>query len=127
MGDAPLPTGSAYKILESLDCSDCNGWCCSFYKHYPTTPKDLKRIFDNVNLDDVHIGSEGCVFLKDGRCSIYEFRPEFCRLYPIQENAGKMYMRLRCQPAIDLIRKVIKGALMGRLLLPDLRIVEDLK
>lgn len=31
-----------------------------------------------------------CVFLKDGACSIYELRPEGCRLYPLvyEEDAG---------------------------------------
>lgn len=35
-------------------------------------------------------GSENaCVFLKDGRCSIYEVRPRVCRLYPFNAFPGQ--------------------------------------
>lgn len=30
-----------------------------------------------------------CVFLKDGRCSIYEARPRVCRLYPFSARPGE--------------------------------------
>ena len=30
-----------------------------------------------------------CVFLKDGRCSIYEARPRVCRLYPLNAFPGQ--------------------------------------
>lgn len=29
---------------------------------------------------------DACVFLKDGRCSVYEARPGVCRLYPLTAN-----------------------------------------
>lgn len=32
--------------------------------------------------------AESCVFLKDGRCSIYEARPRVCRIYPFQAAPG---------------------------------------
>jgi hypothetical protein len=38
------------------------------------------------------LANEGgaCVFLRDGRCSVYDDRPEGCRLYPLvyEEDAG---------------------------------------
>ena len=32
---------------------------------------------------------ESCIFLKDGRCSVYEARPKTCRLYPFTVNTGQ--------------------------------------
>lgn len=33
--------------------------------------------------------NDTCVFLKDGRCSIYEARPKVCRLYPFTVDFGQ--------------------------------------
>ena len=32
--------------------------------------------------------SDTCVFLKDGRCSVYEARPQVCRMYPFSAAPG---------------------------------------
>ena len=40
-----------------------------------------------------------CVFLKDGRCSVYEARPRVCRLYPFTAfpgQRGKAFNFFRC-------------------------------
>lgn len=33
--------------------------------------------------------SDACVFLKDGRCSVYEARPQVCRMYPFSAAPGE--------------------------------------
>jgi len=62
-----------------------------------------------------------CVFHNGKRCTIYDFRPEGCRLYPavFDENKGKVVLHLDCphhgkfhlaretsREVIDLIRKL---------------------
>lgn len=32
---------------------------------------------------------DGCVYLKDGRCSVYEARPQVCRMYPFGVAPGQ--------------------------------------
>ena len=34
-------------------------------------------------------GDHACVFLKDGRCSVYEARPQVCRMYPFGAEPGE--------------------------------------
>lgn len=41
----------------------------------------------------------GCIFLKDGRCSVYEGRPQTCRIYPFfacPGERGKAYDVFQC-------------------------------
>jgi hypothetical protein len=50
-----------------------------------------RRRFCRRNRDGIpqlvnHAGH--CVFLVDGRCAVYEIRPEGCRLYPLILNLG---------------------------------------
>lgn len=40
-----------------------------------------------------------CIFLKDGRCSVYEGRPHVCRIYPLSVRPGqrgKIFQFYRC-------------------------------
>ena len=51
-------------------------------------PQMLEGIYPIFSLKDV--GEEKrCVFLKDGRCSIYDVRPRTCRLYPLSVGPGE--------------------------------------
>ena len=43
--------------------------------------------------------ADACVFLKDGRCSMYEARPRVCRLYPFSVgpgNRGRAFQYVLC-------------------------------
>ena len=42
-----------------------------------------------------------CVFLKDGRCSIYEVRPRVCRLYPFNAFPGQRGKAFEFYQCID--------------------------
>lgn len=47
-------------------------------------------------------GSENaCVFLKDGRCSVYEVRPRVCRLYPFNAFPGQRGKAFEFYQCID--------------------------
>lgn len=42
-----------------------------------------------------------CVFLKDGRCSVYDARPRVCRLYPFSALPGKDGKRFAFYKCLD--------------------------
>ena len=63
----------------------------------PLTDDDMKRIIGHgYEVHNFAVKREGefylrnhdgrCVFLGDGECDIYSFRPEGCRLYPLVYN-----------------------------------------
>jgi hypothetical protein len=78
-----------------------NGFCgkCCYETEMPLTREDLERIkalgFDE---NDFSILVEGvwrlrnvdgkCYFLEENMCTIYEFRPEGCRIYPLVLSNG---------------------------------------
>lgn len=47
--------------------------------------RDFCRVNDDGDLELVNRGGR-CVFLADGRCRVYDLRPEGCRLYPLVLN-----------------------------------------
>ena len=84
----------AEPIVTAIDCTKCGNCCRSLPVHL--TPTDINRLSHNVNvyIDDIltqYVDQEGewsmlktkpCAFLRGSLCSIYEHRPESCRLYP---------------------------------------------
>ena len=57
------------------------------YKQY-AHPDLLEGIYP-IFLLNTTAPEESCVFLKDGRCGVYEARPRTCRLYPFTVNTGQ--------------------------------------
>jgi len=54
-----------------------------------------------------------CPFLKDELCSIYEFRPDVCRNYPIirpfwSEGYYMLTVSIRCDAGVDMGRGMIR-------------------
>ena len=58
-----------------------------FYTRY--TYPDMLEDFFPVFLINTVDPDDSCVFLKDGRCSVYEARPRVCRLYPFTAFPGQ--------------------------------------
>ena len=58
-----------------------------FYTRY-TYPDILEGFFPVFLINTVD-PDDSCVFLKDGRCSVYEARPRVCRLYPFTAFPGQ--------------------------------------
>ena len=68
-----------------------------FYTKY-TYPDMLEGFFPVFLMNTVG-PNDSCVFLKDGRCSVYEARPRVCRLYPFTAfpgQRGKAFNFFRC-------------------------------
>lgn len=102
----------------SFHCQLC-GCCCRFVKDsIMLEPMDIYRLARHLrNQGEPIVGTEdvlaqyahvswladnfpifllntvgtldACVFLKDGRCSVYEARPLVCRMYPFSAAPGK--------------------------------------
>ncbi len=103
----------SYNDMAKLGCKDCEGCseCCrtvestivldpyDLYLLMKGTGKDAQVIFseyldlkvvDGVILPHIKMqpSSDACGFLSgEGRCSVHEYRPGFCRLYPL----GRLY------------------------------------
>ena len=58
-----------------------------FYTRY--TYPDILEGFFPVFLINAVDPDDSCVFLKDGRCSVYKARPRVCRLYPFTAFPGQ--------------------------------------
>lgn len=107
--------------LVKIECNECSGCskCCkgmgdsivldpydvfSLCKGLNTTLDELLakeriafRVVDGIILPHMNLSGkeESCSFLnEEGRCSVHEFRPGFCRLFPLgraYENGGFYY------------------------------------
>lgn len=152
----PMPLGlndKTYQIVAPLlhcppgECGDC----CR-YKWVALKPEDIERLLTAPGitreyLDSVCGDNEGavcikgvCPFLKDNKCSVYEYRPSICRTFPIQpgvmnrDEAGKpteqMHIRMKCPASLNLARQIILQTLAhneGLVLLPDLTVIRRKK
>jgi Fe-S-cluster containining protein len=81
-------------IAETLiNCNDCKPVCCK--RGYILLLHDeflrLKCIDPNIETDDfqyLHFMNTPCKFLRDDKCSIYDDRPDSCRIYPFHIEYG---------------------------------------
>lgn len=106
-----ISDGKLYRAddLVKADCHDCKGcWdcCCGMGESILLDPYDVYRlseglkksfeellenslelhVVDGVILPNLKMGGERdcCVFLDgEGRCSVHDFRPGLCRLFPL--------------------------------------------
>lgn len=152
--DAPLPLKyspeTVRRVQSMLDCPPgvCGG-CCNTYKVVPLWPYDIRRIIEKTSytmeslaeiIDVKETGvtqmnsyPDGCPFLRDNACTIYEARPDACWLFPIGarnarvkgELTQQMTIRIRCLPALAIARELINESLGtgNMLLLPDLTLI----
>lgn len=82
-----LESLDAFRIAKYLQCQGEDiGGIDDVFRLY-AEPQMLEGVYPIFSLRDV--GEERqCVFLKDGRCSIYDVRPRTCRLYPLSVGPG---------------------------------------
>ena len=70
-------------------CESCGGACCSSFPSVDISWQEYERLRDlgacrlHFSLTGHHqlIIENGCEFLTEGRCAIYEHRPQICRLF----------------------------------------------
>lgn len=151
LSNAPLPmvfSPSTLRIVsEMLVCppGQCGKCCC--YDHIELSDYDVRRITENTEYTEEDFkklitvkddkmtmdGTNSCSFLKDNACTIYKFRPDACYLFPFsgkrmmigKEVVKQMQIRIKCEPALAVARKVITEVMSkgDKILLPDLTII----
>lgn len=113
-------------------CARGCGHCC--YVPVPITEFEARYIADNLNIKPVEVsqskrhslkefsGNTPCPFLKNGECSIYEFRPLTCRMHMnfdadnywcLHENWQKPEAEIprpTIQPLIDAYHQLMSAA-----------------
>jgi len=138
LADCPATRRMLHSLLK-CPAGEC-GACCH-YGRVDLSNDDIKRLASH----DPHISvdtkgcyldcSKGCQFLVDGACAAYDDRPDICYEFPFQapvesitadgKRALRVVYRLKCKPALEVIRTAFRYAMTPQsLLLPDLTVVE---
>jgi len=74
-------------------CRDCGGACCRSFSDVELTWEEYERLRElgstrlQLSLLGPHrlVIDYNCEFLTDGRCAIYEARPEICRRFTCED------------------------------------------
>lgn len=68
---------------QTMDCTGCHACCrggAQLLPEYGDVPEDYETVLDSMGDTCIAINDDGfCVYLIDGRCSIYYHRPAQCR------------------------------------------------
>ena len=109
-------------LLNSMiKCRNC-GKCCNgeWFKIVPLYLSDYRKIVNQV--EDIHkyeeisqlvefndqqvtCLKEPCYFLKEGKCSIYDFRPITCKRFPILVDE-KIKINVNCPAGMEIYLKL---------------------
>lgn len=86
------------ETMKKLPCDECGGKCCTF-------PAFTRKEFETVKAkhgipfyaqyfeaDNVVVFKETCPYLKSGKCSIYDDRPQNCKVYGTKAGPPCMYL-----------------------------------
>lgn len=151
----PLPlelnVSTFRQVSGMLDCPPEKCAECCRYNVTQLKAFDVKRLLKAPGITKEYLESvccqneggiainsqaKGCPFLKNNACSIYEFRPDICYTFPLQQGIrsntqdGKVveqiHIRVKCLPAVNLVRQVITEVLAHNkqlILLPDLNVI----
>lgn len=89
-----------YDSLPTFTCREGCSWCCG---NVPIAPIEILNIAKFIKANKVRIriptmAHLSCAFMIRGRCSIYEVRPLYCRLYGVVDDAG-MKCPHGCKPS----------------------------
>jgi Fe-S-cluster containining protein len=141
----PLTVRRVHSMLK-CNAGEC-GKCCSHYHTVKLNDYDIQRIQENTEHKDIskyiiednqngkHLKGNPCPFLVDNACSIYEYRPDTCYLYPVigskvstDTGTGKEFnalvIRKSCAPSMQVIRSILKQCMkdskVEMMMLPDL-------
>jgi len=113
INDLPSGWDAAMSICGDLNCSKC---CHD--REVVLTHDDVDRLLTmghyeqtfarpsrhGHNLKELIFENGTCIFLKDGKCSVYQNRPTACRIFPYVTEDGKDAIDSGC-PHGDIFRK----------------------
>lgn len=80
-------------VNDDTRCKDCDGACCrsfpnvelSWAEYEELSVLGASRLYFSISGHHKLIIENGCEFLADGKCSIYEHRPDVCRRFICQD------------------------------------------
>lgn len=120
----------AAKVQAGIDCTKCAN-CCR-YSIVSLRAAEVARIAAHLGLDEAAVVQrftapdvesprartllstpDGCIFLKDNRCSIYPARPEVCRSFPhvapgTHSLGGRMESHCRWAPLCPILYNTLE-------------------
>lgn len=149
----PMPLQDNYasrrRLKEMLDCPGGVCAACCHYDKLHVSESDIKRLFKVIEDTGRYLETDengktfiscknGCPFIKDMKCTVYENRPDVCAEFPIQDpregmvgntKFAQVQYRLKCPAALDVVKAVMTEAveLHGLMLLPDLTLINPNK
>jgi Fe-S-cluster containining protein len=96
------------KHLENLKFNNCENCtkCCENKMFAPLILDDIKKVYKFFPLFVIFVPeaklviplalNNKCPYLNDNKCSIYEFRPPACKIYPFSPWFGEIILDLSC-------------------------------
>lgn len=85
-------------IYARMPRANCKGLCQAYCGFIACTELEAKRMEEAAGGVKLAVGADGfCVYLKEGRCSVYAERPFVCRLFGAGTNP-LMLCPHGCQP-----------------------------
>lgn len=96
------------KYLENLKFNNCQNCtkCCENKMFAPLILEDIKKVYKFFPIFIIFLPepklviplaiNNKCPYLKNDKCSIYEFRPPACKIYPFTPWYGKILLDLSC-------------------------------
>jgi len=113
--------------FDSSACEACGGHCCSGESGYIYLNNDeIKRLVDFLQIDIVKFYKEylikvgykfslieykkddvyNCIFFQDGKCSVYDVRPNQCRTFPFWDYYKNNFQALKEEcPGVVLLNR----------------------
>lgn len=93
------------KLYKKIPNCHCKGLCFETCGVVIFSNSEMERVKEKAEWKEYEFGfipisNEGltCAFLKDSRCSIYEDRPFFCRIYGASQ---KLKCEFGCKPTLN--------------------------
>lgn len=92
-------------------CEMCQGACCksiAFPSSWFGAEMDWVKLHGSLEGDRVRF-NQPCSKLCDGKCTIYETRPEACKAYPVGSESCLRAVKLFAPEREQEIREAING------------------
>jgi Fe-S-cluster containining protein len=96
------------KYLDNVKFNNCEGCikCCENKMFAPLILEDIKKVYKFFPIFVIFLPepklviplslNKGCPYLENNKCSIYEFRPPACKIYPFSPWFGEIILDLSC-------------------------------
>ncbi|MCX6012973.1 MAG: YkgJ family cysteine cluster protein [Chloroflexi bacterium] len=130
----PFTSENINALLLVSNCKQC-GKCCGFdnseddkagimitldelnaiKNHYGVSPVELEtKLQNHATEENARILKYPCMFCKDNKCTIWEVRPQVCRVYPLTcyrvDNETYTLVNLNCDYGKEIYKFILKSS-----------------